>query len=60
MESKPGLVDGFHLPVVAETYDGWLSDIDSFALTEADVRAAIAAMPPAATLPRATSAAAPG
>ena len=28
--SKPGSSIGFHLPVVAETYDGWLSDIDSF------------------------------
>jgi len=35
-------VEGFHLPVVAETYDGWLSDIDSFSLTESDVRAAVA------------------
>jgi D-aminopeptidase len=34
-------VEGFHLPVVAETFDGWLSDIDSFPLTESDVRAAI-------------------
>jgi D-aminopeptidase len=25
---------GFHLPVVAETYDGWLNDIDAFAITE--------------------------
>ena len=24
----------FHLPVVAETYDGWLSDIESFPLTQ--------------------------
>ena len=39
---EAGVVDGFHLPVVAETYDGWLSDIDSFRLTESDVRAAIA------------------
>jgi D-aminopeptidase len=39
---EAGVVDGFHLPVVAETYDGWLSDIDSFRLTEADVREAIA------------------
>jgi D-aminopeptidase len=38
---EAGVVDGFHLPVVAETYDGWLSDIDSFRLTESDVRAAI-------------------
>lgn len=35
-----GLVDVFHLPVVAETWDGWLSDADSFPLTEADVRRA--------------------
>ena len=27
---------------MAETFDGWLSDIDSFPLTESDVRAAIA------------------
>jgi len=31
------------LPVVAETYDGWLNDIDAFHLTADDVRAAIAA-----------------
>lgn len=39
---EAGVVDGFHLPVVAETYDGWLSDIDSFRVTESDVLAAIA------------------
>ena len=39
---EAGVVDGFHLPVVAETFDGWLSDIDSFRLTESDVRGAIA------------------
>lgn len=39
---EAGVVDGFHLPVVAETYDGWLSDIDAFRLTESDVRTAIA------------------
>jgi D-aminopeptidase len=33
---------GFKLPVVAETYDGWLSDIDAFHLTEEHVHAAIA------------------
>ncbi len=32
----------FHLPVVAETYDGWLSDIRSFPLTLADARQALA------------------
>ncbi len=30
------------LPIVAETYDGYLNDINAFALTAADVRAAIA------------------
>ncbi|MFN8457170.1 MAG: P1 family peptidase [Anaerolineae bacterium] len=33
---------GFKLPVVAETYDGWLSDIDAFHLTEDHVHQAIA------------------
>ncbi len=33
---------GFKLPVVAETYDGWLSDIDAFHLTEEHVHQAIA------------------
>ena len=33
-----GLVDAFHLPVVAETWDGWLSDLDSFPLQEQDAR----------------------
>jgi D-aminopeptidase len=34
---------GFHykLPVVAETWDGWLSDIDSFPLTEEHIVAAL-------------------
>ncbi|MGQ0850041.1 MAG: DmpA family aminopeptidase [Actinomycetota bacterium] len=36
-----GVVNGFHLPVVTETYDGWLSDIDAFALTEQQVFAAL-------------------
>jgi D-aminopeptidase len=36
-----GLVDGFMLPVVAETFDGWLSDIDAFALERPDVLAAM-------------------
>jgi D-aminopeptidase len=39
---EQGVIDGFMLPVVAETYDGWLSDIDAFALTEDHVRAALA------------------
>lgn len=33
---------GFKLPVVAETYDGWLNDIDAFHLTEEHVHQAIA------------------
>jgi D-aminopeptidase len=39
-----GYTDGFILPVVAETYDGWLSDIDAFHLTEDHVREALAAV----------------
>lgn len=41
---ESGGADAFHLPVVAETYDGWLSDADSFPLTEADVRSAYEAV----------------
>lgn len=36
-----GVIDGFLLPVVAETYDGWLSDIDAFALEREHVLAAL-------------------
>ncbi|MHB0875023.1 MAG: DmpA family aminopeptidase [Anaerolineae bacterium] len=32
---------GFWLPVVAETYDGWLSDMQAFALTEEHLYAAM-------------------
>lgn len=39
-----GVDKAFHLPVVAETYDGWLSDIESFPLTEPDVMAAYQAV----------------
>lgn len=35
-----GVEQAFHLPVVAETWDGWLSDAESFPLTEVDVREA--------------------
>src|SRR3990172_3150270 len=31
----------FNLPVIAETYDGWLNDIDAFHLTQAHVRQAL-------------------
>ena len=31
---RDGASQAFHLPVVAETYDGWLSDIQAFALTQ--------------------------
>jgi D-aminopeptidase len=41
-----GVVEGFILPVVGETWDGWLSDIDSFPLAEGDVRAALDAAAP--------------
>ncbi len=33
---------GFKLPIVAETYDGWLSEIDAFHLTEDHVHEALA------------------
>ncbi len=36
-----GVIDGFLLPVVAETYDGWLSDIDAFALEREHVLSAL-------------------
>ncbi|HEY7470032.1 MAG TPA: P1 family peptidase, partial [Acidimicrobiia bacterium] len=38
-----GVVDEFHLPVVSETWDGWLSTIESFPLTRSDAAAALAA-----------------
>jgi D-aminopeptidase len=31
---RDGASQAFHLPVVAETYDGWLNDIQSFAVTQ--------------------------
>src|SRR5438477_2947961 len=31
---RDGASQDFHLPVVAETYDGWLNDIQSFPLTQ--------------------------
>ena len=37
---RDGAPQPFHLPVVAETYDGWLSDIASFPLREEDALAA--------------------
>jgi D-aminopeptidase len=37
---RDGASQLFHLPVVAETYDGWLSDIQSFPLTQAHALAA--------------------
>jgi D-aminopeptidase len=40
---EQGHTDGFILPVVAETFDGWLSDIDAFHLQELHVTDAIAA-----------------
>ncbi|MFZ0014867.1 MAG: P1 family peptidase [Acidimicrobiia bacterium] len=38
---ESGLEDAFHLPVVGETWDGWLSDADSFPLSEGDAREAL-------------------
>lgn len=37
---ESGHEDAFHLPVVGETWDGWLSDADAFPLAEVDARAA--------------------
>jgi D-aminopeptidase len=37
---ESGLEDAFHLPVVGETWDGFLSDADSFPLTESEARLA--------------------
>jgi D-aminopeptidase len=41
-----GVMEGFILPVVGETWDGWLSDIDAFSLTEEDALAALHAAGP--------------
>jgi D-aminopeptidase len=38
---EAGVIDGFILPVVAETWDGLLSDAGSFPLTEADAIGAL-------------------
>jgi D-aminopeptidase len=37
---RDGASQAFHLPVVAETYDGWLNEIESFPLTRDHVFAA--------------------
>jgi len=34
-------VDGFHLPVVGETWDGWLSTPEAFPLTDTEVETAL-------------------
>jgi D-aminopeptidase len=33
--ARAGIQQAFHLPVVAETWDGWLSDAETFPVTEA-------------------------
>jgi len=38
-----GQIGGFLLPIVAETYDGWLSDIDAFHIKQEHAFAALAA-----------------
>lgn len=45
---EAGMIDEFELPVVTETYDGWLSDIGAFALTPEH---ALSALTSAATGP---------
>lgn len=39
-----GYLDGFMLPIAAETYDGWLSDIDAFHVKEHHVHTALDSM----------------
>ena len=41
-----GVIGGFHLPVVAETWDGWLSTPGSFPLTADHAAAALSAAAP--------------
>jgi D-aminopeptidase len=36
-----GVFDGFHLPVVGETWDGWLSTPEAFPLTDSEVGGAL-------------------
>lgn len=43
---ESGYAYGFLLPVVAETYDGWLSDAKAFHLTEADAIEALRSAAP--------------
>jgi len=38
-----GQIDSFLLPIAAETFDGWLSDIDAFHITQVHALAALAA-----------------
>jgi D-aminopeptidase len=38
---RDGASQDFHLPVVAETHDGWLNEINTFPLTQADAFAAL-------------------
>lgn len=39
--AEKGVDKAFHLPVVAETYDGWLNTIEAFPLSEDDARHAL-------------------
>jgi D-aminopeptidase len=39
--AREGIRQAFHLPVVAETYDGWLSDAETFPVTAAMAHAAL-------------------
>lgn len=41
-----GVFDGFHLPVVGETWDGWLSTPEAFPLTDTDVETALGSAAP--------------
>jgi len=39
--AREGIQQAFHLPVVAETHDGWLSNAETFPVTEAMAHAAL-------------------
>ncbi len=56
---RDGASQAFHLPVVAETYDGWLNDIQSFPVTQELAFAALDSAAAAGRSPKAMSAAAP-
>ena len=59
MERRPDPTTFWSLPVVGETYDGTLNDINGFHVKPEHLHAAPSRPPPPGPCPRATSAAAP-